>query len=137
MSLDDWRRDRIAQAEREGEVIAVTGPRSLATPGAAAATAERYVSAWERATTFQIDAADVTADQLRAAALVLRAIADVDLRPLERRMTTDSCGNPIRITPEQAESWSTYCEAMDVRDRALGWMAAIERGADRRLSLDE
>lgn len=32
--LDGWRRERIAQAERNGEVIAVTGPNSLLTPGA-------------------------------------------------------------------------------------------------------
>lgn len=91
-----------------------------------------YVSSWDRATTFQTNAAEVTVDQLREAAAVLRAIADVDLRPLERAMTCDSSGNPIRSTPEQTAAWSTYCEAMDVRDRAHGWERVLLAAAGRR-----
>lgn len=33
MSLTAWRRDRLEEAARRGEVIKLTGPRSLATPG--------------------------------------------------------------------------------------------------------
>lgn len=96
------------------------------------ATHERYISSTERATTFQTDAAAVTADQLRAAADVFAAIADVDLRPLERAMTTDAMGNPIRRTEEQQVAWSTYVEAMDVRDRADEWARFLRAAADRR-----
>lgn len=92
----------------------------------------RYVSSNERATTFQTDAANVTAEQLRAAADVMRAIADVNLRPLERAMTTDSSGNPIRVTDEQQIAWSTYAEAMDVRDRAYAWARDLDAAAGRR-----
>lgn len=34
MSGQQWRRDRIADAERNGEVVKLTGSRSIATPGA-------------------------------------------------------------------------------------------------------
>lgn len=93
---------------------------------------ERYISSWDRATTFQADAAAVTVDQLRAAADVLAAIADVDLRPLERAMTCDAAGNPSRRTPEQQQAWSTYVEAMDVRDRADSWARVLNAAVSRR-----
>lgn len=97
----------------------------------------RYVSSWDRATKFQTDTADLSADQLRAAADVLEAIASVDLRPLERAMTCDSMGNPITTTPEQQQAWSTYVQAMDVADRARGWARALVEAAERREGVEE
>jgi len=92
----------------------------------------RYVSSWERATAFQADAAAVSASQLRAAADVLHAIADVDLRQLERAMTCDALGNPITDTSEKQDAWAIYVEAMDVRDRAHGWTRVLIEAAERR-----
>lgn len=91
----------------------------------------RIITAQERATSFRIDAAGLTAEQLRTAADVLTAIAEADVSTLERAMATDGSGNPIVSTPEQREAWSTYTEAMDVRDRAEGWARELRRGADR------
>ncbi|MDI9889957.1 hypothetical protein [Microbacterium sp. IEGM 1404] len=33
MSITEWRRERLEQAARDGEVVRLTGPRSIATPG--------------------------------------------------------------------------------------------------------
>ncbi len=77
-------------------------------------------------------AADVTADDLRHAARVLEAIANVDLRELERAMTTDGYGNPIVLTDEQLEAWTTYCAAMGRQDYAAGWARELVRAAAAR-----
>ena len=91
----------------------------------------RIITAQEQATGFRIDAAGLTAEQLRTAADVLTAIAEADVSALERAMTTDGSGNPIVDTPERREAQSIYVEALEVRDRAEGWAQELRRGADR------
>lgn len=95
-----------------------------------------YISSAERATAFMLDAADVTAEQLRAAADVFRTVAGVDRRPLDRAVTVDGSGNPIRTTPEQIAAVSVASAAREVRDRAEGWARYLDAAAARRESAE-
>lgn len=88
----------------------------------------------ERAARFMDAAAGLTVAEILAAADVLRAIADVDLGPLERAMTCDGYGNPIRDTEEQRDAWATYCAAVERRDRAIGWVLELGDAAHRMLT---
>ncbi|WP_336653528.1 MULTISPECIES: hypothetical protein [unclassified Leucobacter] len=83
----------------------------------------------DAATAFLFKAAEVSAEDLLAAARVLDAVAAVDIEPLWSKVRADSNGNPIPSTPEEREVWATWSAANEMQERAFGWARDLERGA--------
>ncbi|KEP75880.1 hypothetical protein HR12_21040 [Microbacterium sp. SUBG005] len=76
MSLAEWRRDRLEQAAREGEIVKLTGPRSIATPGPAPFQPNRVeLDVDEEAVTARLAAALERFDDDIAAAILAGGIS--------------------------------------------------------------
>jgi len=92
VSLTGWRRDRLEQAARAGEVVKLTGPRSIATPGRAPFQPNRVeLDVDEAAVAAQLAAAlerfddDIATAILTGAVSLRRAEATQEQRNLARR----------------------------------------------------
>lgn len=92
MSLAEWRRDRLEQAAREGEIVKLTGPRSIATPGQAPFQPNRVeLNVDEEAVAAKLAAAlerfddDIAAAILTGAISLRRAEATQEQRNMARR----------------------------------------------------